>query len=75
MQVQAYSPQTPSTVRHDFPPDKDKVRDETWYRRAADPEAFSLIHGGMGSMAEHGLRDPVTDGILSASLAEALYQM
>ena len=50
-------------------------RDEIWYRAAADPEAFGLIQGGMGSMAEHGLLDPVVEGIISPGLADIAYQV
>lgn len=51
------------------------VRDEAWFREAADPETFGLIDRGMGSKEEHGLRDPVIEGIVTSSHAEAAYQM
>jgi hypothetical protein len=51
------------------------VRDEVWYREAADPETYSLINRGMEDMLEHGLEDPVAQGILGAAQAEAAFQL
>lgn len=50
-------------------------RDETWYRRWADPESFGLVHRGMKSKGELWLRDPIAEGIITEPQAEAAYQL
>jgi hypothetical protein len=51
------------------------TRDEAWYRGAADPETFGLITWGLEDMTEHGLEDPVLQGVITAGQAEVAYQM
>lgn len=44
------------------------------YRGATDPEAFSLASRGMGDISERGLKDPVSEGIVSLGQLETAYQ-
>ena len=44
------------------------------YRGATDPEAFSLVSRGMGDISERGLKDPVSEGIVSLGQLETAYQ-
>jgi hypothetical protein len=44
------------------------------YRGATDPEAFSLVSRGMGDISERGLKDPVSEGIISHGQLETAYQ-
>jgi hypothetical protein len=53
----------------------EKDRDDTWYRRWADPETYSSIHRGIHSKEELGLRDPILEGIIPEAHAEVAYQM
>lgn len=50
-------------------------RDETWYRRWADPETFGLVNQGLKGKEESGLRDPIAEGIITEAQAEVAYQL
>ena len=48
-------------------------RDEAWFKRTADPETFGRIDRGILGKEEKGLRDPISEGIISKRRAEEVY--
>jgi hypothetical protein len=50
-------------------------RDEAWYAGSADPVTYGLIYRGIRGKEEAGLRDPIGEGLITESQAEAAYQM
>lgn len=50
-------------------------REEAWYLDSAGPETYGMVHRGLESKADRGLRDPVREGVISEQEAETLYQL
>ncbi|RSH92460.1 hypothetical protein EHS25_008876 [Saitozyma podzolica] len=50
-------------------------RDEAWYAGSADPVTYGLIYRGIRGKEEAGLRDPIGEGLITESQAEAAYQI
>lgn len=68
--VPALSPSTVLSTQREA-----EGRDQSWYLEQADPETYGLILRGMKSKGEHGLKDPVAEGVITAGQAEAAYQL